>query len=66
MRLCRILIVLSAALALAGCVTEHAPQLPMALAPADDAQSSCLRYGDAPTFGDCLGKIAEKNRKPKP
>jgi hypothetical protein len=40
-------------LALAGCVTEHAPQLPMALAPADDAQSSCLRYGDAPTFGDC-------------
>ena len=40
-------------LALAGCVTEHAPQLPMTLAPADDAQSSCLRYGDAPTFGDC-------------
>jgi hypothetical protein len=44
-------------LALAGCVTDHAPQLPMALAPADDAQSSCLRYGDAPTFGDC-GKPA--------
>ena len=40
-------------LALAGCVTEGAPQLPMTLAPADDAQSSCLRYGDAPTFGDC-------------
>jgi hypothetical protein len=25
----------------------------MTLGPADDAQSSCLRYGDAPTFGDC-------------
>lgn len=40
-------------LALAGCVTDRAPQLPMTLAPADDAQASCLRYGDAPTFGDC-------------
>ena len=40
-------------LALAGCVTERGPQLPMTLAPADDAQASCLRYGDAPTFGDC-------------
>jgi hypothetical protein len=47
------LAVLLVPLARAGCVTEHAPQLPMTLGPADDAQSSCLRYGDAPTFGDC-------------
>ena len=47
------LAILMLPLALAGCVTERAPQLPMTLAPADDAQSSCLRYGDAPTFGDC-------------
>ncbi|HLC09167.1 MAG TPA: hypothetical protein VJK06_07770 [Methyloceanibacter sp.] len=38
-------------LALAGCVTEQRSALPMTLAPTDDAQ--CLRYGDAPTFGDC-------------
>jgi hypothetical protein len=40
-------------LALAGCVTEGRSALPMALGPSDDAKASCLRYGDAPTFGNC-------------
>jgi len=48
----RFLIVL-APLALAGCITEQTPTLPMALAPADTAQAACLTYGDTPTFGEC-------------
>jgi len=40
-------------LALAGCVTEKAPVLPMTLGPAEAAQASCLQYDDAPPFGDC-------------
>lgn len=51
----RILIVL-APLALAGCITEQSPTLPMALAPADAAQADCLSYGDTPTFGACETK----------
>ena len=42
-------------LALMGCVTEQRAALPMALAPSDTAQASCLTYGDVPTFGDCKG-----------
>jgi hypothetical protein len=46
-------------LALAGCVTESGRSaLPMSLGPSDDAKPSCLRYGDAPTFGDCQGPNA--------
>ncbi len=48
----RLLIVL-VPLALAGCVTEQAPTLPMALGPAEAAKAACLTYGDTPTFGDC-------------
>lgn len=40
-------------IALAGCVTEQTPMLPMALAPADASQAACLTYADAPAFGDC-------------
>ena len=39
-------------LALMGCVTEQRAALPMALAPSDTAQASCLTYGDVPTFGE--------------
>ena len=42
-------------LALMGCVTEQRSALPMALAPGDPAQASCLTYGDVPAFGDCEG-----------
>jgi hypothetical protein len=45
-------------LALMGCVTEQKSALPMALAPGDTAQASCLTYGDVPTFGDCQGDDA--------
>jgi len=45
-------------LALAGCVTEQAPTLPMTLGPADAAKATCLTYGDAPTFGDCKAEGA--------
>lgn len=45
-------------IALAGCVTERAPMLPMALAPSDAAQAACLTYGDTPTFGDCQSSDA--------
>ncbi|MGK2923785.1 MAG: hypothetical protein ACSLE4_13565 [Methyloceanibacter sp.] len=48
----RLLIVL-VPLALAGCVTEQAPTLPMTLGPAETAKAACLTYGDTPTFGDC-------------
>jgi len=48
----RFLIVL-APLALAGCITEQTPLLPMALAPVDAAQAACLTYGDTPTFSEC-------------
>jgi hypothetical protein len=40
-------------LALAGCVTEQVPTLPMTLGPSDAAQASCLTYGDTPAYGDC-------------
>jgi hypothetical protein len=45
-------------LALAGCVTEQKSALPMALAPSDTAQATCLTYGDTPAFGDCQGPQA--------
>ena len=48
----RLLIVLLP-LALAGCVTEKAPVLPMTLGPSEAAHAACLTYGDTPTFGDC-------------
>jgi hypothetical protein len=41
-------------LGLAGCVTGGEPALPMALGPSDDAET-CLRYADAPAFGNCDG-----------
>ncbi|HUU66304.1 MAG TPA: hypothetical protein VMW57_03355 [Methyloceanibacter sp.] len=43
--------------ALAGCVTEQAPVLPMTLGPSEAAQASCLQLPGAPAFGDC--KTAE-------
>jgi hypothetical protein len=49
------LLILLIPLALAGCVTEQAPTLPMTLGPSDSAKAACLTYGDAPTFGDCKG-----------
>ena len=52
------LLILLLPLALAGCVTEQKSALPMALAPSDTAQASCLTYGDTPAFGDCQGKQA--------
>jgi hypothetical protein len=45
-------------LALAGCVTEQVPMLPMTLGPAEAGNASCLTYGDAPTFGDCQAQAA--------
>jgi hypothetical protein len=39
--------------ALAGCVPDQGPALPLALGPADTAQASCLRYAGAPAYGDC-------------
>ena len=47
------LVILFMPLALAGCVTEQAPTLPMTLGPSDTAKAACLTYADAPTFGDC-------------
>ena len=49
------LLIVLAPLALAGCVTEQAPTLPMTLGPSEAAHASCLTYGDTPTFGDCRG-----------
>lgn len=49
----RWLLIALAPLALAGCVTEQGPALPMTLAPAETAQAACLTYGDTPTFGAC-------------
>lgn len=49
----RWLLIVLAPLALAGCVTEQGPALPMTLAPAETAQAACLTYGDTPTFGEC-------------
>lgn len=49
------LLILVIPLALAGCVTEQTPTLPMALAPSEAAQASCLDMPDAPAFGDCDG-----------
>ena len=46
-------LILLAPLALAGCITEQTPTLPMALAPVDAAGAACLTYGDTPTFGGC-------------
>ncbi len=42
-------------LALAGCVTEQAPVLPMTLGPSEAAAASCLQIGDAPVF-DCTAQ----------
>jgi hypothetical protein len=39
------------AVTLAGCVAERSP-LPLALAPSDTAQASCLGIGSAPAY-DC-------------
>jgi hypothetical protein len=47
------LLILLMPLALAGCVTEQAPTLPMTLGPGDTAKATCLTYADAPMFGDC-------------
>jgi hypothetical protein len=44
-------------LALAGCVTEQAPVLPMTLGPSEAAAATCLQIGDAPTF-DCTAQAA--------
>jgi hypothetical protein len=52
------LLILMLPLALAGCVTEQKSALPMALAPSDTARTSCLSYGDTPTFGDCQAPAA--------
>lgn len=49
----RRLLILLMPLALAGCVTEQGPALPMTLGPAAAAQASCLTYGDTPAYGDC-------------
>ncbi|MEG6509424.1 hypothetical protein V6C03_10630 [Methyloligella sp. 2.7D] len=49
----RWLFILLIPLALGGCVTEQQPALPMALGPSESAEGTCLRYGDAPAFGDC-------------
>ena len=49
----RWLLVLLAPLALAGCVTEQGPALPMTLALAENARAACLTYGDTPAFGEC-------------
>lgn len=49
----RWLMILVAPLALAGCITEQGPALPMALAPTEAERSACLTYGDTPTFSEC-------------
>lgn len=37
-------------LALAGCVTEQAPVLPMTLGPSGAAEATCLQIEGAPSF----------------
>ncbi len=49
----RWLFIALAPLALAGCVTEQGPALPMTLAPEETARADCLTYGDTPAFGEC-------------
>ena len=44
-------------LALAGCVTEQAPVLPMTLGPSEAAEAACLQIDDAPAF-DCTAQAA--------
>ena len=51
------LLIVLAPLALAGCVTEQAPMLPMTLGPGEAAHAACLTYGDTPTFGDCQALV---------
>jgi len=51
------LLILLMPLALAGCVTEQVPVLPMTLGPSEAAQASCLQYADAPAFGDCQAQV---------
>lgn len=51
----RVLIVLILPLALAGCVTEQVPVLPMTLGPSEAAQAACLQFDDAPAF-DCTAQ----------
>ncbi len=56
----RCLLIALAPLALAGCVTEQGPALPMSLAPSETAQAACLTYGDTPTFGECSGQRGDR------
>jgi len=49
----RWLLIVLAPLALAGCVTEQGPTLPMALGPTAASEAACLTYDDTPTFGEC-------------
>lgn len=56
----RWLVIALVPLALAGCVTEQGPALPMTLAPAETAQAACLTYGDTPTFGECSGQRGDR------
>ncbi len=54
------LLVVVAALPLAGCVTSQEGTHPMALAPDDADKSQCVGYGfppDTPAFGDCSAKF---------
>jgi len=55
------LLILLTPLALAGCVTEQGPTLPMTLGPSDAAKAACLTYADTPTFGDCKGAGTASN-----
>ncbi|WP_424041544.1 hypothetical protein [Methyloceanibacter sp.] len=56
----RWLLIALAPLALAGCVTEQGPALPMSLAPSETAQAACLTYGDTPTFGECSDQRGDR------
>ncbi|MGH6734587.1 MAG: hypothetical protein ACRECX_00695 [Methyloceanibacter sp.] len=55
------LFILLVPVALAGCVTEQAPMLPMALAPSEAAEARCLTYAGAPAFGDCETQAAAQS-----
>ena len=56
----RWLLIVLVPLALAGCVTQQGPALPMTLAPSETAQAACLTYGDMPTFGECSGQRGDR------
>jgi hypothetical protein len=61
-------------IALAGCSvgTVKLPTMaPMALGPSDTANTACLTYDGAPTYGDCQGGNAvsispERTPQPQP